>query len=201
MVLLNIATALLQARVPTPVTVNVFIVLGVGGIITVALMRLPARLAWLGIVAALLTAGATVAVAIDDLKGGSNVRGSRSGTSGGSDLPSECSGWAAYVDHIERMKQGRGTVVDEWNATDKPTSSHTEALADRVSTLTDGLAASAPPAAATALHANLMSIFDETEKQLRRYAGGGAFDPTRLNRLADAHAGLTDAANDVCGEA
>jgi hypothetical protein len=198
--LMDITTAPLQAHVPTPVTVHVVIVLVVGGIITVALMKLPARFAWLGVVAAVLTAGATVVVAIDDFKGGGHVRGSRTGTSGGSDLPSECSGWTAYVDRIERMKRGRGTVVDEWNATDEPTPSHADALADRVSTLTDGLATSAPPTAATALHANLVAIFEETEKQLRRYADGGDFDPTRLNRLADAHGGLLAAANDVCGD-
>jgi hypothetical protein len=88
-------------------------------------------------------------------------------------------------------------VLIAWNAEDL-TRSDVDALVSRVSTMTDDLSAAAPPPAAAKTHKQLMSILQETEKQLRSYSDGGEFNPRRLSRLQDGLGGIVDAANEVC---
>jgi len=186
--LIDVPIPILKTRIPIPVTINMIIVLVVGGILTAILTQLPGRLKILSTITALGTLLGAVVIGIDDLRGGDLFDRATN---------SECAGWNDHVNNIESVASRYDGIMDRYELAtfDQPKA---ELLAAEVNALSEELSAISPPVAALALHNGWVEILNEIESQFRSFHQGGSFEVDRLNRLTQQQASLVAEANRTC---
>ena len=109
----------------------------------------------------------------------------------------ECVGWDTYVSTVTTLGDRYELVLPQTHPA-AITVVGSRVLADDVRVITGELKRLKPPVAAEGIHANLLSVFAETETQLQRYAAGHDVDRTTLNALLDQQRPLATTANQAC---
>jgi len=109
----------------------------------------------------------------------------------------ECVGWDSYASKVSRLEADYELVLTRTHPA-SITMADLRSLSSEVGAMTSELKRLTPPEPAERSHEHVLSVFAETETQLRRYAAGQVFDRTTLNELLDRHGHLVATANRAC---